>query len=577
MMANGTATGIAATSTFSDILKVRASEQGGKQAFVFLKSHGSIEDQLTFSDLDQRARDVAVKLIINDLCGERVLLVFPPGLDFVVALFACFYANAVAVPVPFYSGKRVVERINSICRDADPAGVLTVTRLGKELQVRESVLSKTSGFVWIEIDALDAEHDLPDVPLPTTDPNALALLQYTSGSTTAPKGVMITHANLIANNTMIAEVFGHNSNSRGVGWLPLFHDMGLVGHVLQPVYFGGLSVLMSPLAFLQKPIRWLRAISDWNATTSGGPSHAFEHCLRLVRNEELSNIDLSSWEVAYCGSEKIRTDVLDKFTRRFAAYGFREKSFLPCYGLAEATLLVTGTRGETNIDSARPADAIYQFPTASCGAQAPNTTLNIVEPGIKTKVESGSVGEIWVQGPQVAQGYWGAAGSENQECFHAHLADGAGPYLRTGDLGFVKDEKLYVVGRIKNTIIVNGVKHAAEDIEACMRSHHFFAGSVGAAFAIDSNGREQAVLVQEVTRGRSDSDDLVEALKLGYASITRQLGIRLFDLVLVRAGALARTSSGKVRRAHAREKYLREGFERLAQPKIPLPEFEAVF
>lgn len=561
-------------STFCEVLRRRAAATAEKQAFVFLNSDGSVQDQLTFGALDLRARALAAKLIEEGLGGERALLVFPPGLDFVVALFACFYAGVVAVPVPFFSGRRIVERINSIGRDADPAGLLTLARLATEPQLREAAFAKGHHLVWIFPDSIGTEGAPFDI-LPIVSREALAMLQYTSGSTSTPKGVMLSHANLMANSAMIAQLFGHDETSRGVGWLPLFHDMGLVGHVLQPVYFGGLSVLMSPLAFVQKPVRWLRAISNWQATTSGGPSHAFELCLRLIRDEELERLDLSSWQVAYCGSEKIRSDILDRFVRRFSANGFARQSLLPCFGLAEATLLATGARRGSKLTTALPNDSVTSSASAmSCGEPARHSSIAIVDLDTGKKVVDGCVGEIWIQGPHVAQGYWGNSQHGNDNQFCARLADGGGSYLRTGDLGFMKAGQLFVIGRIKDTIIVNGVKRSAEDIEACMSNHQVFAGCAGAAFGIDLDGQERAVLIQEVKRGRVDVDELAQAVSSGCASVTRQLGLHLFDMVLVKEGTLARTSSGKVRRAHAREKYLANSFEPLMPLKAVLPAHE---
>jgi len=375
---------------------------------------------------------------------------------------------------------------------------------------------------------------------------------------------MLSHANLIANNAMIANAFGHDASLRGVGWLPLFHDMGLVGHVLQPVYVGGLSVLMSPLVFLQRPARWLQTISAWRATTSGGPSFAFELCLTAIRDEHIESLDLNSWRVAYCGSEKVRADVLDRFSNRFARCGFRRESLLPCFGLAEATLLVTGARSETGISTASHAGSfISSGPVVDCGPPACGSSVIAVDPDTEAKLDDGCVGEIWVQGPHVGQGYWSADNSVDNP-FRANLIDGSGPYLRTGDLGFIRDNRLFVTGRIKDTIIVNGLKHSAEDIEAtAAQSHQLFAGFSGAAFGVDVGGQERAVLVQEIARARVETDKLAEAVTRTFASVSRDHGLRLFDLIAVRAGSLPRTSSGKIRRSQARDTYLARGFERL--------------
>jgi len=340
--------------------------------------------------------------------------------------------------------------------------------------------------------------------------------------------------------------------------------MGLIGHVLQPVYFGGLSVLMSPLSFLQRPSRWLEAISTWKATTSGGPTHAFELCLKAIRDEQMPTLDLKSWRLAYCGSEKVRADVLDRFATRFASCGFQRQSLRPCFGLAEATLMVsitscgTGLKPESGVNlSNRPQ------PTVSCGHAARGSSVVVIDPGTKLKLADGIIGEIWVQGPHVAQGYWRAAAASN-DSFRANLADGSGPYLRTGDLGFIEEGELFLVGRIKDTIIINGLKHSAEDIEASAgRGRELFAGFASAAFGIDAGGQEKAVLVQEIGRSRHAPDEVGKAVADAFACVTHEHGLRLFDLVVVRAGSLPRTSSGKIRRSRAREIYLANGFLRL--------------
>ena len=338
------------------------------------------------------------------------------------------------------------------------------------------------------------------------------------------------------------------------------------------VYYGGVSVLMSPLSFLQRPVRWLQAISTWKATTSGGPTYAFELCLRMVRDEQLQGLDLSSWRVAYCGSEKVHADILDRFSTRFAGHGFRRQSLLPCFGLAEATLLVTGARCETGLRTTSPAGpSSHLRPAVSCGPPACSSSVVVADPDTRAKLNDGAVGEIWVQGPHVGQGYWRAGNGVNDP-FRASLADGSGPYLRTGDLGFIQAGQLFVIGRIKDTIIINGLKHSAEDIEArVMRSHELFAGSASAAFGLDFGGQERAVLVQEVGREQLKSDELSEAVAHAFASVTREHGLRLFDLALVRAGSLPRTSSGKIRRSRARDTYLANGFERLNPPGSLFP------
>lgn len=548
--------------TFRDILRKHAVERPHKTVFVFLDSQGDVAEQYTVATLDRRARRIATELAANGLHGQRVLLIFPPGLDFIAALFACFYAGAVAVPIPFLPGKGMAERIASIHRDADPAGALTLSRLRNDTQISASSLRTDGRLVWISVDTLDPQAAAQSSPAPTLD--TLALLQYTSGSISSPKGVMLNHANLIANCEMIVKTFGHDLESRGLTWLPPFHDMGLIGHILYPMFGAALSVLMSPLTFLYRPHVWLQAISTWKATSTGGPNFAFDLCVKSVRDDQIEGIDLSTWRTAYCGAERIQADVLDRFSSRFGAYGFQRRSLLPSYGLAEATLLVTsspvgkGVRTDHSLES-----STHRQPAVSCGVPPPHGRVTVVDPDTRLTLADGMVGEIWVQGPHVAQGYWGAA-TDTGETFRATLADGSGPYLRTGDLGFLKAGELFVVGRIKNTIIIYGNKHSAEDIEtAVMRSHALFAGFAGAAFGVDVDGQEQAVVVQEVARKDTSSEALEAAAADGFAAVTRDYGLRLFDLVLVRAGALPRTANGKIRRDHARQHYLDRAFKRL--------------
>jgi len=529
------------------VLSDRAAAQRDDVAFVQLGNTGLESERLTFGDLDDRVRAVAARLLRRRLGGERLLLLFPPGLDFVVALFVCFRAGAVAVPMPNNAGRRTADRIAAIARDAQPAAILTI---------RGDPLAPLLGLPSIHVDDADDAGDwagggFPDRPEGSADD--LALMQYTSGSTSRPKGVMLSHANLLANSAMIAAAFGHDRALRGVGWLPLYHDMGLIGHVLQPVFVGGLSVLMPPLSFLQRPQRWLETISTWRATTSGGPSQAYALCLRHVPDQAIADLDLRSWRVAYCGSEPVDASTLRGFADRFAVSGFDAGALLPCYGLAEASLLATsGGAGE---GLAAGADG-----RVSCGRPWGDGTVAIVDPDTGAAVADGGIGEICVSGANVASGYWNDPdASARAFCVH----DGV-RRLRTGDLGRLHDGTLHVHGRIKDILIVMGSNYAAEDIEAAVTaSDGLFAQQGVAAFATLGSTGERAIVVQEVARRRPDEELVIHATQAARTHVLRALGLRVDEIVLVRAGSLPRTSSGKIQRGQVRTVYEQGGLARL--------------
>jgi len=416
--------------------------------------------------------------------------------------------------------------------------------------------------------AVDDAGTSGDLPPVTAQSGDVALLQYTSGSTATPNGVMLTHGNLLANNQMIAEAFGHDETSRGVSWLPLFHDMGLIGHVLQPVFVGGLSVLLPPLSFIQRPVRWLEAISAWRATTSGGPSYAYALCADKIAAGKAEGIDLSSWRVAYCGSEPVRAAILKRFAQRFAGNGFRQEALQPCYGLAEATLLATSRAPGEGLYVARPAAqataSIHE--AVSCGRPWAGGKIAIVNAESGVPADEGQVGEVCISGPHVAAGYWRRP-AESADVFRGDANEHGHAVLRTGDLGFLCNGELFVLGRLKDTIIVFGEKHAAEDIEATVAlSDPLFEGSSGAAFAVSqdsADGSEKPVIVQEVRAKHADGETLLRAARNAAAAVIRAHNLRLSDVVFVRTGTLPRTSSGKVRRAACRDLYSDGQIERL--------------
>jgi amino acid adenylation domain-containing protein len=544
--------------TFAGVLRARAAERPEQAAFTFLADGESEAGRLTYADLDRAASAIAAVLRESVPAGERVLLLYPPGLDFIAAFFGCLVAGVVAVPAyPPRPNDRSQSRLRAIVRDAAPRAALTTASILSGVEGPRGLLSmapELAALRWIPTDGLDSSF-APAKPFPEPDSEAVAFLQYTSGSTAEPKGVMVTHANLLHNERMISEAFGMDEDSVVVGWLPLYHDMGLIGNVLQPLYAGARCVLMSPVSFLQRPLRWLEAISRWRATTSGGPNFAYELCLRKASPQALAGLDLTSWRVAFNGAEPVRAATLERFAGTFAPYGFRPEAFYPCYGLAEATLFVSGgERGR------RPRTAAFEPPrrVVSCGHAWMGQRLAIADPDTGLELPPGAVGEIWISGPSVARGYWGNEEATERD-FNAYLlapqGPADGPFLRTGDLGFVSEGELYVTGRLKDLVILRGRNHYPQDLElAAEASHPDLRPGGGAAFSVEIEGEERLVIVHEVERRRrTGCEEIVEAVRQAVAA---EHEVQVHEVVLIRQGGLPKTSSGKVQRRLCKKLYL---------------------
>jgi len=547
-----------------------ASSQPEAAAYTWLADGEETAATLSFAALDREARRIAAELEARGLRGERALLIYSPGLEFVAAFVGCLYAGVAAVPMNAPRHEHAVRTMLAIARHAAPGIVLTdcalLTAFTAQLDVFDVPLLAT--------DALPSDHGDGFRP-GAVDPDDLAFVQYTSGSTGSPKGVEVTHRNLIRNEQMIREGFGHDASTVFVGWLPLFHDMGLVGNVLQPLFLGIHSVLMAPSAFVQKPVRWLKAISDFRATTSGSPNFGYELCVKRVRPEQLEGLDLSSWKVAYNGSEPIRAHTLEEFVERFRPVGFRREAFYPCYGLAEASLYVTGgPHAEAfrvlEVDAAAlrdhrvlpaVADTAERQPLVACGRPWLDQRVLIVEPRTRRPSADGDVGEIWLQGGNVARGYRDLP-PDADDPFRATLASGEGPFFRTGDLGFLRDGQLYVTGRLKDVLIVRGQNYYPQDIElAAGTSHPALRVDYTAAFTVTADGEERLVVVQEMHRRHSDPlgaggagaaalrDELVGAVR---RAVAHQFGLQVWRVALIGHASLPKTSSGKTQRSRCR-------------------------
>ncbi|WP_326836053.1 fatty acyl-AMP ligase [Amycolatopsis rhabdoformis] len=553
--------------TLPEILTHRAATQPDRRAYVFVNEDGEETAELTYAALHRRALAVAAELSRHCAPGDRALLLFPQCLDFIVAYFGCLYAGVVAVPVNPPRRGRVQEATVSIVRDCEPAAALTLSSLAA---LKSTVDELCGAPAWIAVDAVPAA-DFTPVEVGT---DTLAFLQYTSGSTSKPKGVLVSHGNLLANQAMIRHGFGHDADSTVVGWAPFFHDQGLIGNVLQPLYVGATAILMSPGAFIRRPALWLATISRYRAHTSGGPNFAYDACVaQAARTGVPEGLDLSSWQVAFNGAEPIRPQTLCRFSETFAPAGFRESAFHPCYGLAEATLIVTGSRKGAgrrtlfaDVDElahGRLTPRTDGRELAGSGTALPGGTVRIVDPDTLEPRATGEVGEIWVAGDHVTQGYWKRP-EATAETFPETFPGAR--FLRTGDLGVLAGDELYVVGRRKDLIIIRGRNHYPHDLEHTTEAAHpsVRPGSV-AAFTVPGAEQEKLVVVAEIKRDDRHDADPAEVAGAIRAAVTREHDVALGALLLVRQGELPKTSSGKMMRAAARDRYLTEGFTRWPQ------------
>lgn len=566
-----------ASSNFAELLQFRARIEPNRIAFRFLADGEMESESVTYGELDQRARAIAAHLRERGAAGQRVLLAYLPSLEFVAALFGCFYAGAAAVPTYPPRPHRRDHRLLAIALDAKPALVLTdrSTLTSWELAQRRStegghLEDSWRGLAWHASDEVDQnlwESWQPAEIGPTT----LAVLQYTSGSTATPKGVMVNHRNLLHNSRDLNSGWAHTRDSISVSWLPMFHDLGLVYGVLQPVYGGFVGVLMPPVTFVQRPLRWLEVISRYRATHSAAPNFAYELCCDRITDVDAEALDLQSWTMALNAAEPIRASTLSRFTEKFAIAGLRKSAITPGYGLAESTLKVTSaTSDQRYVTCSLDKDELLRGRVVesassdqraqalvSSGAPHNDTRLLIVDPLTRKRCRTDEIGEIWVSSPSVANGYWQRA-EDTRETFQAYLSDtDDGPFLRTGDLGFMKDDNLFVTGRIKDMIIVRGLNHYPQDIEITAgRSHPSLRLGVGAAFSIDVHEREEVVIAYEVRRDHLKSLDTNEVVSAIRRAVVEEHELTLHAIALLKPGRLPKTSSGKLQRRACRARYL---------------------
>jgi acyl-CoA synthetase (AMP-forming)/AMP-acid ligase II len=558
--------------TLIQLLRWRAVEQPERLAYTFLTDGKTESSVLSYAELDRQARAIAALLQQQTASGERALLLYPQGLEVIAAFLGCLYGGVIAIPVPPPDAgrlKRTLPRLRAIVQDAQATVVLTNTRILSIFEDAGLEFPEFDTIRWIDTEQVDLQL-AESWQEPEINSDDIAYLQYTSGSTSTPKGVMITHKNVMHHSAYLQRACGYDSDSVTVTWMPYFHDYGLVEGLLQPLYNGTPCYVMSPFAFIKQPVRWLQAIARYGATHSQAPNFAYEQCIRRVKPEQRDALDLSSWRAAGNAAEPINPRVLRQFFEYFEPSGFRWDSFAPAYGLAEATLLVTTSPRPSEpvvcvldpaaLERNQIVEASYEQDVvriiAGCGRQVCETQIAIVNPDTLVRCAPDEVGEIWVADAGVAKGYWQRP-EESDRTFRAYTADSKeGPFLRTGDLGFIQNGELFVTGRIKDLIIIRGTNHYPQDIEWTVQQlHPALRPDYGAAFSIEIDGEERLVVVQEVERQQQniDFDQVIGEIR---QAIAEQHELQVYAVVLAKPGNILKTSSGKIQRRACRTSFL---------------------
>ncbi|WCM91937.1 fatty acyl-AMP ligase [Acidovorax sp. NCPPB 2350] len=551
----------AGTPTLMHCLLDREAACDGSVAYRFI-TRGDLQPlEWSYATLVAQAKRLAAALQQRGLRGERVLILCAVGEDYSSVFFACLLAGAIAVPCTPLRGTRHRSKIVEIVKSCAPRLVVCDEASMRPL----AELLQPAGLQGIELaDPARLAAEGHAWQCPDVAPGDTALLQYTSGSTSDPKGVVVTHASIMANLAGIETKFGLGPDSRGMVWLPPYHDMGLIGGVLSPVHTGYPITLLSPLLFIQKPVRWLQLISRYGITASGGPNFGYQACVERVEEAECAGLDLGSWELAFNGAERVDAQTLERFTRRFAPHGFRGTAHYPTYGMAESTLMISGGSrgaGYRVLPDIPGGGHRAEFRDAvSCGSALDGHELLIVDPESRWPVAEGGMGEVWVRGPSVAVGYWGHPG----EAFRGQVEGRAEHFLRTGDLGVLRGGELYILGRMKEVIIVRGANFFPTDLENAIRGAHEALNPEGVVvFSHAGEAQEESIVVMAELR-RAARDTPPEAIRARItAALVGEFDLRPIDVVLLPFGGVLRTSSGKPMRMKMKQLYL----ERAREPE----------
>ena len=568
-----------------ELLKDKAIAHPNRVAYRFLENSTTETGCLTYQELDLQARAIASLLQSSVKPGAKALLVYAydAGLEFVAAFMGCLYADVVAVTTTPPRQSKDLAKLTQRITSSDTEIVLTtqdfINAFKGKLLTNVSLAKQFQHLKLITTDNVDLGL-AQDWKQPAITPQTLAFFQYTSGSTGNPKGVMVTHENILYNQEMIRQGFAHTEDTVVVGWLPLFHDMGLIGNILQPLYLGTESILMSPVSLAQKPFEWLKAITKYRATTSGGPNFAYDLLCLKATAEKLAELDLSSWLVAFSGAETVRAETIERFSHIFAPCGFKESAFYPCYGMAETTLFITGGLqtakpivkyvDSLSLEQNKAVEVASNTPNSKaivgCGKPWLDTEAIIVDPQSLVSLNDDTVGEIWVRGSGVSQGYWNQP-VETKDTFQAYLAnDQEKAWLRTGDLGFISNGELYITGRLKEVMIFWGRYCYPQHVERTVQqAHSALKPNAGAAFSIDAMGAERLVIVQEVERSYLRSLNVPEIVTAICQAVGKEHEVEVYAVNLIKTGSIPKTSSGKIQRRTCAKQFLEQSLNTIAQ------------
>lgn len=547
-----------------ELLRCRAVRGPDQLAYQFLIDGQHAGPSLTYRQLHLAAQVIAARLSESAERGSRALLLYPQGVDFLIAFFGCLQAGVIPVPLPPPDAARMMRalpRLKSVIADSQAALVLTTGELHATLH--QHFDAELLSLLWLATDAIVVER-VENAPHEEPTSDQVAFLQYTSGSTSTPKGVMVSHGNVLNQCRLLAAAASYSANSVVAGWMPYHHDYGLIEGLLLPLFVGVPCYFMSPLAFIKRPIRWLEAISRYRVTHSQAPNFAYELCVSKITPEQRKTLDLTCWQVAANAAEPVRSETQRAFYDTFKDCGLRESALAPAYGLAEATLMVSHTRLEISNLKSQISNPV------SCGRVLDEMQVEIVNAETLQRCAAGEVGEVWVAGPCVAKGYWNRP-EETEQTFQARLADSEdGPFLQTGDLGFLRDGELFIAGRLKDLIIIRGDNHYPQDIELTVeRSHPALRSGHGAAFSIDVNGEESLVVVCEVQGKQLRDVNLDEVLSAIRSAVFNEHDLRLHDVVLLKPGGALKTTSGKIQRRAMRTAFLNGELDELGRGQAP--------